>query len=62
MPSLTTLSGESSEGIAVFASTLSWAFTVVFAFTGLYSLLRLAELSSGADRTGSRVAELSHCS
>jgi hypothetical protein len=44
----------------VFASSLSWLFTVVFAFTGLYALVRLAELSSTTDRSGSRIVELSH--
>jgi hypothetical protein len=44
----------------VFPSTLSWTFTVVFTLTGVYSLVRLTELASGMDRTGSRIAELSH--
>jgi Domain of unknown function (DUF5134) len=46
--------------VRVFPSTLSWTFTVVFTLTGVYSLVRLAELASGMDRTGSRIAELSH--
>ncbi|HEY2192849.1 MAG TPA: DUF5134 domain-containing protein [Actinomycetospora sp.] len=44
----------------MFSSTLSWAFTVVFTLTGVYSLVRLTEFASGMDRTGSRIAELSH--
>lgn len=44
----------------MFPSTLSWAVTVVSTLTGVYSLVRLAELTSGTDRTGSRIAELSH--
>lgn len=44
----------------MFPSTLSWTFTVVFTLTGVYSLVRLTELASGMDRTGSRIAELSH--
>ncbi|NMO91334.1 DUF5134 domain-containing protein [Actinomycetospora sp. TBRC 11914] len=44
----------------MFPSTLSWTFTVVFTLTGVYSLVRLTELASGMDRTGSRLTELSH--
>lgn len=44
----------------MFSSTLSWTFTVVFTLTGVYSTVRLAELTSGIDRTGNRLAELSH--
>lgn len=44
----------------MFATSLSWLFTVVFAFTGLYALVRLAELTSTTDRSGSRLVELSH--
>jgi hypothetical protein len=44
----------------VFSSTLSWTFTVVFTLTGVYSTVRLAELTSGIDRTGNRLVELSH--
>ncbi len=44
----------------MFSSTLSWTFTVVFTLTGVYSTVRLAELASGIDRTGNRLAELSH--
>jgi hypothetical protein len=44
----------------VFSSSLSWIFTIVFALTGIYSLVRLAELASGSDRSGSRGVELSH--
>ncbi len=50
----------SEKGMFVFSSTLSWVFTAVFTLTGVYSLVRLGELASGSDRTGSRVAELSH--
>jgi hypothetical protein len=45
----------------VFASpTLMVVFTIVFAATGLYSLLRFAALVSGAEADGDRVAELAH--
>ncbi|MEJ2868062.1 DUF5134 domain-containing protein [Actinomycetospora sp. OC33-EN08] len=44
----------------MFSSSLSWVFTVVFVLTGAYSLVRLAELGSEPERTGSRVVELSH--
>ena len=39
---------------------LAAAFTVVFAVTGLYSLVRIAGMASGAVPDGDRVAELSH--
>lgn len=55
-----TLHGELPERIAVFSSSLSWIFTVVFVLAGVYSLVRLAELHSGSDRSGSRIVELSH--
>jgi hypothetical protein len=40
--------------------TLMVAFTLVFAVTGLYSLVRFAGLVSGAAADGDRVAELAH--
>jgi hypothetical protein len=45
----------------LFAShTLMVVFTIVFAVTGLYSLVRFAALVSGASADGDRVAELAH--
>ncbi|WP_433294559.1 DUF5134 domain-containing protein [Pseudonocardia sp. CA-142604] len=45
----------------MFAShALMIAFTVAFAVTGLYSLVRFAGLVSGASTDGDRVAELTH--
>jgi hypothetical protein len=45
----------------VFASqTLMIVFTIMFAVTGLYSLVRFATLVSGAAVDGDRVAELAH--
>ena len=40
--------------------TLSWIFTIVFLATGLYSVVRYALLTSGAERDGDRTVELSH--
>lgn len=39
---------------------LSWIFTIVFLATGLYSVVRYALLTSGAERDGDRTVELSH--
>lgn len=45
----------------MFAShTLMVVLTIVFAATGLYSLVRFAALVSGAEADGDRVAELAH--
>ncbi len=39
---------------------LSWIFSIVFLATGLYSVVRYALLTSGAERDGDRAIELSH--
>lgn len=44
----------------VFSPMLSLVFTAVFLATGVYSLVRLAELGATGDRSGSRAAELTH--
>ena len=44
----------------VFSPMLALVFTAVFLATGVYSLVRLAELGATGDRSGSRAAELTH--
>ena len=48
------------EGELFASHSLMVVFTIVFAVTGLYSLVRFAALVSGAAADGDRVAELAH--